>query len=294
MVLKLAELRSRAPEQGRIRFGVKTAKAMKVIDTWRFTSQDRAAIEKLAEQYGGEARPWDEPSASYRNQWEVITDANSIAVWLPEDAYTVSNELWAGGGCQRRCDGSLCRVPQEREPIPCLCESSGKDVCTTKSRLQLVLPTVGFGGTWRLETGSVYFAYEAPGMIEMIRALQQTGLQKVNLFLSQRTERTAKGTRHFTVPQFSLSESPEQIMSGGARVRHLAGPATLALDAGDDVVDAEVMDPVWHQSQPLDEVVDAVIVGDEPAEPEGWDKPPPNIKVRKNPNPEGPKWVRSA
>ena len=39
----LAQL-GRAPEQGRIRLGVKTERAMKSLDTFRFTSLDKSAI----------------------------------------------------------------------------------------------------------------------------------------------------------------------------------------------------------------------------------------------------------
>ena len=56
----LAQL-GRAPEQGRIRLGVKTERAMKSLDTFRFTSLDKSAIEQIASIYGGVVKPWTPP-----------------------------------------------------------------------------------------------------------------------------------------------------------------------------------------------------------------------------------------
>ena len=67
----LAEL-GRTPEQGRIRLGVKTARAMKSLDTFRFTSPDKAAIEQIAFIYGGTVKSWTPPRQK-QQQWEVIT-----------------------------------------------------------------------------------------------------------------------------------------------------------------------------------------------------------------------------
>ena len=44
----------RTPEHGRIRLGVKTERAMKSLDTFRFTSPDKEAIEQIADAYGGD------------------------------------------------------------------------------------------------------------------------------------------------------------------------------------------------------------------------------------------------
>ena len=40
---------NRIPEQGRIRTGIKTERAMRALDTFRFTSADREAICQLAD-----------------------------------------------------------------------------------------------------------------------------------------------------------------------------------------------------------------------------------------------------
>ena len=80
-VVPIAKDYGRIPEQGRIRLGVKTERAMKALDTFRFTSPDPEAIAALASLYGGKAKPWSDKRASPKEQWEVITEADSIKVW---------------------------------------------------------------------------------------------------------------------------------------------------------------------------------------------------------------------
>ena len=65
----------RVPEQGRIRLGVKTERAMKAIDTFRFTSADHGAICQIADIYGGVVGKWM-PPRSKQQQWEVITGSS--------------------------------------------------------------------------------------------------------------------------------------------------------------------------------------------------------------------------
>ena len=126
-VVRINELSRRIPEAGRIRLGIKSGKAMRALDTFRFTSPSRELIEQLAAAYGGEPRPWNDPKASPPNQFEVITTATSVEVYLPREAITCWYEMWAGGGVQRRCDGELVQVPVttrdgwEMSNQPCLC-----------------------------------------------------------------------------------------------------------------------------------------------------------------------------
>ena len=112
----LASIERRAPEAGRIRTGIKSGRAMKSIDTFRFTSPHKEAIEELARIYGGEAKPWNEPTAN-KNQYEVITKASSIEVFLQPGGLTTHYEMWSGGGCQRRCDGEMCEVPSKASKL---------------------------------------------------------------------------------------------------------------------------------------------------------------------------------
>ena len=82
-VPKVGEQSFRLPEQGRIRFGMKhpQRKFPMSLDTFRFTSPDRNAIEKVAEVFGGDPKPWNEPRAQQKHQWEVLTRADCIDVW---------------------------------------------------------------------------------------------------------------------------------------------------------------------------------------------------------------------
>src|SRR3954468_13623690 len=97
-VQPLAERDSRMTEHGRIRFGVKTGKAMKAIDTLRFTSPDKAAIDELAKLYGGTVKAWSDDKSAVKNQYEVITQAREIDVVLPPGSLSSWYELWTGGG----------------------------------------------------------------------------------------------------------------------------------------------------------------------------------------------------
>ena len=204
-VVPVADLGRRMVEHGRTRLGVKSGKAMKSIDTFRFTSPDKFAIKQLAEQYGGEAKAWSDPKASPTNQYEVVTKANDIAVWIMPGGLDVSYEMWSGGGCVRRCDGVECETSQrsfdaDYEPVivPCICDSKQKLECRPYTRLNVVIPSIRFGGSWRLESKGWNAAEELPGMADMISQLQDTGVLRGRLRLEHR--QSQGGRRKFVVP----------------------------------------------------------------------------------------------
>lgn len=307
VVVPVRSLAARPPEQGRLRYGVKTAKAMKAIDTWRFTSPDERAIRSLAEQYGGEARPWSDPKASPANQWEVVTDANRIAVWLPPDSYSLNYERWGGKGLDVRCDGETCTTHWAgKVEQPCVCNAAGDMTCKPYSRLNVILPTIGFGGVWRLEVKGWEFAHEAPGMIATLGALQSHGIVKVELALTRRSKMTRDGKKQWIVPQFVVDSTPEEMLAGAAQVRHLsvAGPERLELGAGDGWSEDDDLDDPGEEMSELEELLHASVVSirsrkeddiidAEVIEQEGWDIPPGHAKVRRNPDKTGPKWIRA-
>ena len=134
----------RTPEQGRIRLGVKTERAMKSLDTFRFTSPDREAVCQIADLYGGVVEEW-KPPRSKQQQWEVITDTSDIRVFLPPDSIHVWYEQWSGGGCQRRCDGVTVSIPvktpdgMDTDTEPCLCQDEqGPQKCSPYTRLNVI------------------------------------------------------------------------------------------------------------------------------------------------------------
>ena len=239
----------RMPEQGRIRLGMKTERAMKALDTFRFTSPDPGAIEAIAALYGGKARPWSDKKASPKEQWEVVTEANSIRVFLPQHSIDVWYEEWSGGGLLRRCDGIEAQVEiktpdgTDIDIVPCHCsqliEKGQQMKCRPYTRLSVILPEIRFGGTWRLESKGWNASKELPAMAQVIAQMQTIGIVEGVLSLEKRTKVSGGQTKHFVVPKLSTDTSPVEIMAGAARPQAQIETPTPALDA---VIDAEIIE----------------------------------------------------
>tara|TARA_R110000824_G_scaffold148424_1_gene318169 strand:- start:157 stop:942 length:786 start_codon:yes stop_codon:yes gene_type:complete len=252
---------------------------MKALDTFRFTSLDKAAIEQIASIYGGVVKTWT-PPRSKQEQWEVITTTSEIRVYLPPHSIDVWYEAWSGGGCQRRCDGVTAEVPLQTpdgmdiDTVPCLCETENSMACAPYTRLRVVLPDVRFGGVWRLESKGWNAANEMPGMAGMMEQMQAIGLAECQLVLEKRTKVSGGQTKHFVVPRLTMDASPQEIMAGGGQATALESPSPpIAVPVLAAV--SEKQDDYLTMIE--DAVIDAEIV-------EGWDVPPPGIKVVKNPN----------
>lgn len=275
-ITKTSEMPRRIVEHGRIRTGIFGGKYPKAIDHFRFTSSDRAAIERLAQLYGGEAREW--AGSKTQGQWEVITEATTIDVVLPPDPLGMSPvyELWSKGGLVRRCDGEVCTLPvktpdgAQMDEQPCICDAKQIKECQTKTRLNVVLPNIAFGGVWRLETASDHAARELPGMVEAILAVQERGFARACLSLEHRTSVTNGQTKKFIVPKLSVPFTLEQIAAGEGALKGLARVDTPALGTGQDkAVVITPTDPDGGsgpgQHDLDDEIVDAEIVEAPPA-----------------------------
>lgn len=301
----ISTIARRLPEAGRIRIGVKTRNAMKSIDTFRFTSQDRASIEQVASIYGGTVQPWSDPKA-VGSQFQVITEANELRIALPPDPLGGSPvyEMWGGGGCERRCDGEVCeRFVQSGDGIdledgPCICAGKGVLECRPITRLSVLLPEIRFIGVWRLDTKSMNAAQELPGMVELIQTLQSKGIQRAVLRVERREQRIAGRTNKFVVPVLGLDASVEQLAAGSTALGQIAAaPADVpALGAGAqppasslDRMALDVDDPedegATYDHGDDDDVVDAEVV-DEPVVVDGREvlpsnDPPPAGKMRK-------------
>lgn len=249
----ISTIARRLPQAGRIRLGVKTESAMKSIDTFRFTSQDRQSIEQVAAIYGGTVSPWSDPKA-VGDQWQVITESNELRIALPPDPLggTPIYELWGGGGCERRCDGEGCeRHVQGLDGIdveagPCICANKGVLECKPITRLTVLLPEVRFLGVWRLDTKSMNAAQELPGMVELIQTLQSRGIQRAILRVERREQRIAGRTNKFVVPVLGLDSSVEELAAGSAALGEVApAPAevrAITVGSDDEIVDAELVD----------------------------------------------------
>jgi hypothetical protein len=267
-IVPLSQLNRRAPEAGRIRLGVKTAKAMKSIDTFRFTSVHRNLIEQLAELYGGEVQPWNEPKARHRGQaWQVITTSNKIEVFVQPGGLSSWYEKWSGGGCERRCDGEVCEVAgiDDMREVPCICTAKGVAECDPYTRLNVILPQLDFHGVWRLETKGWNAAVELPGMFDMVVALAQRGMMvKAYLHLEPRTKVSSGQTKNFVVPVISVAASPQELLEGGGVARPQLTGSTVPPSAGELGPPRAELD----QADQVDEVVEAVVVMDADTEAE--------------------------
>lgn len=272
-VVRIGDIAHRIPEAGRIRLGIKSGKGMKSLDTFRFTSPDRTVIEQLADLYGGTPKAWSDPKASPPNQFEVITNAKQIDVYLPRDALSSWYELWSGGGVQRRCDGEICQVPVttrdgwEMSQTACICVSKQAMECRPYSRLSVILPAISFRGVWRMETKGWNAMHELPGMTALIEQMSAAGqLVKAQLGIEPRTQMTPAGKRNFVVPKITLPETAQQIVSGAAAVTAISAASEPSLAA---------LPPAPIQPQD-DDIIDAVVVG---SEYEMWEERMANLCI---------------
>jgi hypothetical protein len=274
-VVPIRDMARRIPEAGRIRFGIKTGRAMKALSTFRFTSHDREALEQIAGLYGGTVNPWSDPKAA-EGQFEVITEASEIRIVLPPDPLggTPIYELWGGGGCEKRCDGLTAQIVTrgpdgaEMTDVPCVCAAQGSMSCEPRTRLSVILPEIRFGGVWRLETKSWNAAQEMPGMVGLIQSLQERGLTRGVLALKHRRSVTAGETHRFIVPVLGVDETIDALASGAAQVGALGSAATVppvaALSAGEPEEERDAAPDVETPPAPNldDEVIDAEVIDD--------------------------------
>lgn len=164
--MAIANLQRRHTELGRIRLGTRTNGKQHKIDTFRFTSAAQHLIEEIAALYGGEARPWQNEKKSL---WEVITEADTIPVYVPSQDIDPTYEAWARGVCTRRCDG--IRDTVHDRPCDCSFDQLGKpSQCKPTTRVNVALADVPGYGVWRLVTHGIYAAGELANMAPLIKA----------------------------------------------------------------------------------------------------------------------------
>jgi hypothetical protein len=223
-------LQIRQHEAGRIRLGVKVPMGNgksrpEKLDRFRFTSPRKDLIEKIAELYGGTVQPWQPPKGSA--QWEVITNAKSVPVVVPQQDVAAGQwlELWSKGGCQRRCDGRTEMISKQA----CLCDPDPElRECNAHTRIRVMLEDVPGMGVWRVDTGGFYASEELPGATAFLA--QVSGVVPGRLYLDPRTVTRDGKTKNFVVPVLDCSDlTPKELMSG--RVQELmAARAAGAID----------------------------------------------------------------
>lgn len=264
---------TRLPEQGRIRMGKKREtkngkSAPSKLTTFRFTSSDVQAIQRLAEYYGGTPKAWDDPT--HLGQWELETTSEYLRIVLPPNALGPwMYEVWGGGRTLiRRCDGEFCtewavgrdRDPNASEPeekvVDCHCHIAQELSCVPTTTLSILLPDVQLGGTWRLVTHGHNAQKELPASLALIRvAAEQSGRDSAFLdailYADQRTNpRNAK--EQYVVPVVRTTATMMELAAGGGRAFATLGAANATQAAlpvassvnREDIADAEVVESV--------------------------------------------------
>jgi hypothetical protein len=295
-VSPLIDRQRRATELGRIRIGTTIlretrnggTRAMPAkLDTFRFTSRDRAKIEAVAALYGGSVGPWD--GARTGPQWEVITEAKELPVaWPPGEPLSQHYELWTGRGCERRCDG-------EREQFtgkPCMCppdlgmrkELAGQDppaACKPRTRLSLILADIPGLGVWVLTSTGDAAADELAGVAELLHTAALGGvILPAVLRLEQRESRSRGETKRYAVPVLDVRESFAALAAGPhgsltlgagvARPELTAAPVTedddaqrIADDAMRQDATADGVRELWQEAATGKHLERPVTVGDQ-------------------------------
>lgn len=227
---RLRNIQARAAEHGRLRTGYTQGNRPMRSSTWVVTSHSEEHVRAAAELWGGKPEQWA-PLNSTIQQWRVITKAPSIeALITPGDPLNQYNELWTKGGCQRRCDGETELLSRQA----CLCAARfGEDwhqqkkgvVCSTTSRLNVMLPDLSGMGMWRAETHSFYAASEWGGMVDMVLAgTDGRGFVPVTLRIEPRQVVREGETKKFPVVVVELrGVTPRQALAGPL-------PTAVALD----------------------------------------------------------------
>jgi Recombination directionality factor-like len=240
----LLDVQRRMRELGRIRTGEQVAvgtsgkRRPAKLETFRLTSASRTLIEAAAETYGGKVRDWVSPAGK---AFEVVTTADSLPIILPPgQALSQFYELWAGGGCQRRCDGRTNFITAEA----CECPDDPAErrelavdgrACKPTTRLNVILPDLPDLGVWRLESHGYYAAVELAGTASFLEMVTASGrMLPAMLRLEQREKKVpGKPTNRFSVPVIELpTVRIADLLTDGQLVGQLGAPRIAPAQLG--------------------------------------------------------------
>ncbi|MFF5451832.1 hypothetical protein ACFY40_11405 [Streptomyces sp. NPDC012950] len=230
---RILTMKRQAAELGRIRTGYsrphedpKKRRVPVKSQTFILSSHSREYVERAAELYGGRVEEWT-PQNTKIAQYRVITEARELRAILPAgDPLSQSYEMWSGGGCARRCDGTVEKLSGKS----CIClarygegwhERKPDEVCRPTSRIGVFLPDLPDLGVWRLETKSYYAADAiAGGLDTVLQATGGKGLLPVRMWIEQRTAVRNGKTKQFQVVM---------LVPALPKLRHaLSGPISTA------------------------------------------------------------------
>ncbi len=228
--MPILTIQRRMRELGRIRLGQQVDDPSRPgqtrpekLSTFRLTSVTRGYVEAAAEVYGGRVTPWDSPRGP---EWQTVIESEALDVIVPPgEVVDPWYELWAAGGCQRRCDG----ITEQLTGAPCACPSDPKrrqeaaakgKACKPTTRLSVALPALPDLGVWRLESHSFYAAVELAGVVDVLRQATEAGvLIRARLRIDHRqVKRPNEPRKDFIVPVLELPE---------LRMDHLLGDGPL-------------------------------------------------------------------
>jgi hypothetical protein len=233
--MPIITLQRRLVQQGTIRIGAQVATAggkmrPSALDKFRFTSDRKDLLDRMAVMYGGTVRPFEEPKST--DTWELFSDADVIEVLVPPPGpgrSVVSQwyEKWSAGGCTHRCDGAVMLKCDGRDmppDTPCQCDERGIDVtddahCDAHTRLSVVIPGTGAIGVWRLNSNGWNAAEEMAGIAAVIldRATSLGYSVPCTLSIQRREVKKLEDgkatTKKFVVPVLS-PDVPEDVMRG--------------------------------------------------------------------------------
>lgn len=279
--MPLLDVTPRLRELGRIRTGVtvegtsksgKRFKRPEKLATFRLTSPSEALVRAAQAVYDGTVEPWDSPAG---RQFELVTKVDVLPIVIPSgESLSQWYELWAAGGCQRRCDGRT----EVLSDGPCLCPSdtaerrelAGRqtpEACKPTTRLNVVLPDLPDLGVWRLESHGYYAAVELAGAAQFLAMATSAGMNIPAFLRLEQREKKVPGqpTNRYAVPviEFTHTRITDLIAAG-------AGPTMLgdATPAPQLVPGALIPTKAPRTRQPK---VDRPALGPAPAVPDGSD-----------------------
>lgn len=220
----------RLTELGRIRMGEKGQRGEPTQrTTWRLTSASQRLLEQVAEVYGGTVRPWT--GAPDEGYFELATTAHEVDILIPPTlaSYSQAMELWSGGGCVRRCDGTTEKISGR----PCMCDPDKRE-CQITTRVSVMLPKVPGLGVWRLDTKGWNAAATLPATLETLGAIAPgQWIPAVLRIQKQSSKKIVNGrsqTRRFVVPVIdivagTIGEALDGALSAVPAPRLDAGPS---------------------------------------------------------------------
>jgi hypothetical protein len=238
--MPIVTLQRQFRELGRIRLGQqvewekngRSGKRPAKLKTFRLTSPQRELLDHAAELYGGTVEAW--PEAPDGDAWQLVTTVDAVDIIVPPANYLSQwNELYAAGGCLRRCDG----VRDWLNNVPCQCPADPAErnelaqkgeACKPTTRLSVILPALPDLGTWMLVSHGYYAAVELAGAADLLAAATNAGqMIPARLAIGWKViKRPNEPRRDFPIPQIRIAGTLAQLGEGNGH------PAIQQLAAG--------------------------------------------------------------